>query len=601
MAVDRTRVIRAATGVAVILLGACEGTVETAVWGPQSGLNAGLADNDDSSGAGFPARGPNGSPLGTNDSSGSGTPVTGANPTTPTLPDPADGSIVCGQPGVGGSPLRRLTSAEYDNTVRDLLGDTTQPGRMFVADTQVGLFHNSAKTQTVPQLLAEQYLDSATALAEGIEDVPALMGCDPEGSAGDSCVRAFIDNFGRRAFRRPLTLEESTGLLGVFQAGNTAEGAEMGVRGVVASVLASPNFLFRPEFGAGPSPVIPGAMTLTPYERASRLAQLMWAAGPDDELLDAAEAGQLETRPQVELQARRMLEDPRARVAVTDFYNQWFGMDRIETTSKDAAAYPQFDEDMRAAMIEETRHFIDDVIWNGDARLTTLLTASYSFVNGPLAELYGVPHTGDPSAFTKVELDPEQRSGVLTHASMLAAYARPDQSSPVKRGQWVRVRLLCQELPDPPANVPQLPEPKQGISNRERFAMHTGNPACSGCHQLIDGLGFGLENYDGLGRFRTMDQGVPVDASGEIIQTRDIDGKYSGGAALADLLASSGQVRDCAPTQWLRFSLGREEEEADNCSIVSLRDAFEQSGGDLKELMIALTQTDAFWNYRQPE
>jgi hypothetical protein len=171
----------------------------------------------------------------------------------------------------------------------------------------------------------------------------------------------------------------------------------------------------------------------------------------------------------------------------------------------------------------------------------------------------------------------------------------------VKRGKWIRTRMLCTDLPDPPANVPQLPAIQPGVSNRERFAMHTSNAACSGCHSLIDGLGFGLEHYDSLGAWRTMDQGVPVDASGEITSTMDINGAYTGGSELANLLASSTQVRDCAPTQWLRYAWGRRETADDACSVAAVQQAFIKSDGDLKELMVALTQTDTFVNYRQAD
>jgi hypothetical protein len=296
-----------------------------------------------------------------------------------------------------------------------------------------------------------------------------------------------------------------------------------------------------------------------------------------------------------------MLADDKAKPALAAFYQQWFGLGLLETATKDKTAYPEFDDTLRAAMKEETRRFVDHVLWDDDAKLSTLFTAQYSFLNKPLAELYGVTGPRDATTFAQTPLDGAQRSGILTQASVLTAFAAPQQSSPVKRGKWVRVRMLCQDLPDPPANVPQLPAPKAGVSNRERFAMHTSNAACSGCHHLIDGLGFGLEHYDGIGAYRDMDQGVAVDASGEVNTTRDIDGTYSGGPELASLLAKSEQVRDCAPTQWLRYALGREEEAADSCSLVALRDAFAKSGGDLKELMVALTQTDSFMNYRQPE
>ncbi|HKP56842.1 MAG TPA: DUF1592 domain-containing protein [Polyangiales bacterium] len=600
------RRLRVEFGAAVLLVAACEsGTIESAVpgsWDVQPTF-------DEST----PARSPNGAPIAPTGNTGTGT--KGTTPTkpgsTPTTPGGSDPTVVqdCTKPTVGESPLRRLTSEEYDNSVRDLLGDATAPGREFAPDTTVGLFDNTAATQTVPVLLAEQYLDAATTLAEGVKDVKALVGgCDPAGSSGATCVKTFIGKFGRRAYRRPLTTDEVTKLTAVYDNTRTASDATTGVRAVVAAVLAAPSFLFRPEFGSTTAPaaggpaVITGARPAGPYELAARLASLIWGSVPDDMLLDAAGAGQLATKAQVATQARRMIADPRAKPAQAEFYRQWFGLQRIETTSKDDGTYPEFNDALRAAMSEESRRFIDDVLWNGDANLATLLTANYSFVNQPLAKLYGVSGgPADAATFAKVNLNPEQRAGVMTQAAVLAAYARPDQSSPVKRGQWIRVRLICQDLPDPPANVPELPAPKEGVSNRERFAMHTNNPACSGCHNLIDGLGFGLEEYDGIGRFRTVDQGVKVDSSGEITATTDINGKYEGGAELAGLLAGSNEVRDCAPTQWFRYALARRDQAEDSCSLGEVQEAFEKSNGDLKELVVALTQTEAFWQYRKAE
>jgi hypothetical protein len=222
-------------------------------------------------------------------------------------------------------------------------------------------------------------------------------------------------------------------------------------------------------------------------------------------------------------------------------------------------------------------------------------------VNGPLATLYGVEGPTDAATWERVMLDPNERAGLLTHGSVLSAFAHNNQSSPVKRGEYVRVRLLCQELPAPPDDVPPLPEIMDGVSNRERNALHTSAAACSTCHRLIDGLGFGLEAYDGIGRFRTLDQGVPVDDRGEIVETTDIDGDYEGGPELAARLASSAHVSDCATTQWFRYSMGRREQAGDRCSLETLEDAFAASGGDLRELMVMLAQTDAFWNYRRPE
>jgi hypothetical protein len=507
--------------------------------------------------------------------------------------------VDCVTPAVGPSPLRRMTHAEYDNAVRDLLGDTTRPGEAFARDTEVGLFDNTASAQTVPVLLGDQYIATAASLAQDIGNVATLLGCDPAGAAGDTCVRGFIERFGRRAYRRPLTSEEADRLVAVFTTARTASDATTGARAVVAAVLASPNFLFRPEFGTATA-TLPGATQASPFELAGRLASLLWASLPDDELLDAAAAGQLETRAHVETQARRMMADVKARAGMEEFYSQWFGLPLLASASKDPAAYPDWNEDLRNALGEETRRFVEHVLFEDDARLTTLLTAPYSFVNADLAALYGASAPSG-AAFERVMLDPAQRSGVLTQGSMLAAFASTNESSPVKRGKWVRVRILCQDLPEPPNDIPELSAPAPGVSTRERFAMHTSNAACSGCHSLIDGLGFGLEAYDGIGKFRTTDQGVPIDASGEVTSTRDIDGPYNGGPELAALLAGSGQVRDCAPTQWLRFALGRREVAEDTCTIAALRDAFEASDGDLRELMVALTQTDAFFSYRPVE
>lgn len=608
MAVDRFRLLPAMVVPALAVLSACTGTIDSAVPGGWDGTQAAASDPT------LPARSPNGTPQlpGSNPGAPGSKPGSTTNPgmtgTTGPGGSPTAAGQDCSAPTVGQSPLRRLTHEEYDNSVRDLLGDTTGPGKAFATDTLVGLFDNTATTQTVPELLAEQYLDTAATLAEGITDVEGLAGCDPaaNGTTGTTCVKNFITKFARRAFRRPLEAAEVTRLQAVYDTAKSAQDAQTGIRAVVSATLASPNFLFKPEFGAQTAiGGVAGAGTqlASQYELAARLAAFIWASVPDDMLLDAAQRNELKTKEQLSAQARRMITDDRARPAVAEFYKQWFGLARIEQTTKDTTTYPKYDDTLRDSMAEESKRFIEDVVWNGDAKLATLLSANYSFVNKPLADLYGVT-SGAPAndtTFAKLDLNPDQRAGVMTQGSVLAAYARPDQSSPVKRGQWVRVRMLCQDLPDPPANVPQLPEPKQGISNRERFAMHTNNPACSGCHNLIDGLGFGLEAYDGIGAWRTMDQGVAVDDSGEITQTQDIDGKYSGGTELAGLLAGSAQVRDCAPTQLLRYSMGRRDEAEDACSLSEVQAAFADSNGDLKELVIALTETDAFSMYRKPE
>jgi hypothetical protein len=447
-------------------------------------------------------------------------------------------------------------------------------------------------------LLAEKYVETAAKLAEGIANISTLVGCDVNG-ADSACLDSFIQRFGRRAYRRPLAADEVASLRAIFDSNRAAADAETGVRGVVAAILVSPHFLFRPEQGAAPASVA-NAKQLTPFELASRLAGLLWSSIPDEPLLDAAAAGQLATREQVAAQAERMLADPRAREATTSFYEQWWGAQLLATTTKDATLYPEFDEPLRDAMHQETRRLIEHVLWEGDARASTLFTASFSFVNARLARYYGVSGPADDATFLRVELDPAQRAGFLTQPGFLTALASPSEPSPFKRGAWVRRRLLCQDLPDPPNDVPELPEPQAGVSLRERAASHSSAPACSGCHQLIDGLGFGLEQYDALGRFRTMDHGEPIDSSGNVTSTEDGDGPFLGGAELARRLAGSKQAQRCVATQWLRYALARRETDDDACALQALQDGFLASGGDLKRLLVQLTQTDAFWTYRAP-
>jgi hypothetical protein len=505
---------------------------------------------------------------------------------------------------MGATPMRRLTNYEYDNTVRDLLGDTTQPGSMFPPDQVNGFFDNTAVTQNVQVLLAEDYVSTAEALSiKAVTNLSALLGCDVASRGEATCSAQFIQTFGRRAFRRPLTSDERSRLQALFTAVRGQADFTTAIRAVLEAMLVSPYFLFRPELGQDLGSTVESARKLTGYEVASRLSYFLWATTPDAALLDAADAGQLETKDQVLAQAQRMLSDPRARAMTARMFDQWFSTPSVVGLSKDVAQLPPgfiFDDTVTQAMVAETRQFIDDVVWQGDGKISTLLTASYSFINAPLARLYGVPGiTG--TAMQRVTLDPTQRTGLLTQGSFLAQKARPNQSNPVTRGAYLITRVLCEPLAAPPPGVPPLPAPVAGKSTRELIAQHTADPACSACHKAIDGLGFGLEAYNASGMYRTADQGVPVDASGEVLGTHDVDGPYVGAVALAGKLAASRSTQTCAATQWLRYAEGRLDTPDDQCSIFKLREAFAASGGDLKQLLVLVTQSDSFLHYRRPD
>jgi hypothetical protein len=293
---------------------------------------------------------------------------------------------------------------------------------------------------------------------------------------------------------------------------------------------------------------------------------------------------------------RRLLADDRARSSIASFYRQWLELELLETATKDATM-GRFDDAVRAALVEETDRFIDQVLWRGDAKLTTLLTAPWSFVNTLTAPLYGARVSS--AELVRTELDPQQRAGVLTHASVLAHLAKADESSPIKRGAFVRNRLLCQHLVTPNDAVPPLPPIAEGLTTRQRIAAHTSNATCAGCHRLIDGVGFGLENYDALGRWRTVDDGKPVDSAGEITSTVDANGPYQGGVALAGKLARSKQVQDCMATLWFRWIAGHDEESRDEADVVGLRSSFASTGGDLRELLVQTVDMPTFSVHRR--
>jgi hypothetical protein len=498
----------------------------------------------------------------------------------------------------GKSPIRRMTRFEYNNTVRDLLGDDTKPALAFVPEEEAMGFDNQATALGVTQILAEQYMVASEKIALGAADhLSELLPCDPAAIGEDECAQSFVETFGRRAYRRPLDEDEIERLLKVFAWGRAEEGFSKGIQLVIQAVLQSPHFLYRVEFGM-PDPVEEDVVPLSHHEIASRLSYMLWASMPDEALFKAADEGRLGTRDEIAAQARRMLDDPKAREAIANFHTQWLTLGKIDTINKDASAYPSYYEGLRPLWKEETLAFLDHVVFDGEGDVATMFTAPYTMMNEELATFYGA--SGPSSqAFERVDLDPEKHAGLLTQASILAATGKPNQSSPVHRGKFVRERLLCQILPPPPNNAAfNAPEVEPNATTRDRFAEHSENPACAGCHVKMDPIGFGFEHYDGIGMWRDKDQGLPIDDSGELVDTRGIDGPFHGVVGLAKKLAQSEEVRQCVATQWFRFGYGRVEGEDDRCSMEQVQKTFAASGFDVKALLVALTQTDAF-RYRR--
>jgi hypothetical protein len=523
---------------------------------------------------------------------GTGGAGTGAVPSDCVAATPAD-------PGLSYS--RRLTRTEYNNTVRELLGDATAPANAFPAEvltfnagTDYFGFDNDPSVQSVPELLADGYFAAAETLATAaVRNLATLVPCSARDRA---CGEEFVRSFGERAFRRPLASEEVARFMAPFDAGMATDFAS-GVRLVVTAMLQSAPFLYRIESGTAAS----GAwLKPTSWEMASRLSYFLWQSMPDEPLFDAARRNELETADQVAAQAARMLDDPKARAMVADFHRQWLGLRGVPHLQKDATRFSAFNESIAGDMVVEADRFIQDIVFDGSGNASELFSSASTFVNGNLASFYGIPNvTGN--AFQKVTLDGTRRAGLLTLGAPLAQLAKQNQTSPVLRGKFVREQLLCEHVLPPPADINvMVPELDPNLTTRERFSQHSTDDACAGCHVLMDPIGFGLENYDAVGKWRDTENGDPIDASGSIDEGEGADaaGPFVGPAELGARLASSETVKHCMALNWYRYANGRGEKPADACELETLTARFTASGHDVKALLLALTQTSAFLHRR---
>ncbi len=508
---------------------------------------------------------------------------------------------VCdGKPVPGPVFLRRLTNWEYDNTVADLLGYKGRASIDFdlAPDARAtNDFDNRSESISLTLPIFDRYESAAMQLATkqtaSASTLKATAGCDPAADA--ACLPGFVDRFGKRAFRRPLTAEERADLLNAASAGPTP--AEK-IANVIHAVLLSPNFIFRPEVGE-PDPSRPGLVRLTGPEIATRLSYTLLGTTPSDDLLAGAMAGKLSTPEGVEEAARKMLADPRAKQAIKRFYTQWFSIDALQGASFDSKLYPKWTPKLGEAMLEETSRFLDAVFAPG-GRYLDILDANYSFLNADLAKHYGV----DPPAkdWDKVVWPASaQRQGLISQGSVLTITSKPDHVSAILRGKFVRHAIMCSPIPDPPTGVPALEAPLPGETERDRFDRHTKDPACSVCHVLMDPVGFGLDRYDATGALRTLDdQKKPVTGKGRIAgSATQPDLEFEGVTGLTQRLAERGDVPACATTHALRFLLGRHERTVDTCTVQDLTAKFAAANYSVPELLVAFVTSDAF-RYREP-
>ena len=494
---------------------------------------------------------------------------------------------------VGADVMHRLNQTEYRNTTRDLLGTQLDPAANFPADDVSFGFDNIAQVLSVSPLLFELYEQAAEELAAevlntGIRD--SIVFCDPNLA---SCRSDVFRELASRAWRRPASDEEVMRLQGLFDVAlNEGEGVEEGLELALRGILLSPHFIYRPELDDDPLSAQP--RLLNDYELASRLSYFLWSSMPDQALFAAAANGSLRGESELRAQVDRMLNDPKAQALVDNFAGQWLRIRSLEDHDPDYASFPQWDGALRDAMGQEAKLFFSEFL-RGNASMDELLLADFTFLNDRLADHYGLPFDLG-SQLERVDLGAnDPRFGLLTLGSLLTVTSTPIRTSPVKRGVWILEQLLCSEPPPPPPGVEGLPEGDMSSGSlRDRLELHRADPTCASCHNLMDPLGLGLENYDAIGSFRTEDDGFPVDASGQLI-----DGQaFTNAREMAALIQQDERFEHCIVEKLFTYALGRPAASTEEPFIEAIAEEFAQSGSELPELIKLIVTSEPFLTRR---
>jgi hypothetical protein len=485
----------------------------------------------------------------------------------------------CEHPHPGAAPLSMLTNDELRLSLQELLGKAEQTERLPPEDD----------SGSVSELLVSVMHDIAHATAQTIVSDPtrlaAVVDCDPAAGA-EACSAHFIERFLRQAFRRPATSEERTEMGDVFQRGQElGRNFDSGVRAVIEVTLQSPEFLYLLEFGSGPANN--GVVALAPFEMAARLSFFLTGGPPDADLSEAAEQGRLQQGSGLEEQVRRLVGSPANRDHVVSFYRH------IYRLQNDGSAEVPVSNELLEFAREETRLFIEDATFEiGTYR--ALLTEPTTWLNEPLARFYGYSDvTG--AEFRKVELDPAKRAGLFTQQAFLDATSFTRRPGTMQRGLVVLNQLLCVNMPpDPPSLDPiEPPDPLPDGTWRKQLEAFTSPAECAGCHAILNAAGFAFEHYDAVGRYRTLDAGQPIDASGTLSVT-DAAGTFEDATQLLQHIANSKDGQACFVRHWLEHAYRRQLDTEDSCVMAELTRSFEESDGSVVQLMLALARSDRF-------
>jgi hypothetical protein len=495
----------------------------------------------------------------------------------------------------GAVVMRRLDHDEYNNTVRDLLGTTLKPASDFPADDLGAEFDTVGSALSLSPGYVMSYESAANALVADLFANAArkakVVTCNVD-TAGDTCAQGVISGFARRAWRRPVTSDEVQGLmLPVTTARAQGLTATDGLKAALAAVLLSPYFVFKVEIDTDATST--QSRRVSPHELATRLSYALWSSMPDDALSAAADAGELATDEQVGAQVDRMLADSRADTLLDAFAGEWLDYRALDAHDVDTKTFPKYTPALLASMRAEARRFMQEFLRN-ELPVQQMLNARFTFVDAALATHYGVTRTGGGAAdLVRVDTSATNRSGLLTLGAFLTSTSLANRTSPVKRGNFIFTRLLCGFIAQPPPDVPSLPEQDtSGLTLRQRLEAHRSKPECMPCHAVMDPLGFGLENYDAIGAYRTMDGTAPIDATGTLP-----DGKttFSGAVELAAALSTDASFSACLTNKFMTFAIGRLLDQRDDATWVhTLANRAQASGGSLRTIIRTVMLSEAF-------
>jgi hypothetical protein len=493
--------------------------------------------------------------------------------------------------------VRRLSAYEYNRTVRDLLGTALTPGSGFPADDLGGEFDDVGSALSLSPIYVRAYEQAAYALVDDLltstdaARKQKILSCDVA-AGGEACAKTILTAFARKAWRRPVSAEEATGLLApLTKAAQLGAKPTDGLRYSLAGVLMSPFFIFKLELD--PDPVSDVPRRLNAHELATRLSYALWSSMPDDELFAAADADALSTDAAVEAQVSRMLADPKADALSDAFAGQWLNFRELQDHEVEPSVFASYTPALMASMQAEARRYFNEFLMS-ELPVQGLLNGRFSFMDAPLATHYGATRPAGAAAgdFVRVDTTSLERSGMLTMGAFLVASSLPTRTSVIRRGQYVYERFMCGEIPAPPPGIPGFPEPQEGRTARELSAQHRADPKCSVCHDIMDPIGFGLETYDALGAYRTKEGGADIDTSGSLPS----GATFRGGVELAEALSQDPSFVACVTQKLATFALGRLMNQPDDGQWISHLSwkAGQSKAVSLPGLLRSLILSDAF-------